>query len=79
MSYDFFAEHKKPNIHKWNQYTILKCTKRGDDTNYKKSIQKFYKRKQIDPLWNYTKWFIPTSVHLDISIIIQIDFKFKKH
>jgi CRISPR-associated protein Cmr2 len=78
MSYDFFAEHKKPNIREWNQYTILKCTKREDDTNYKKSIQRFYKHKQIDPLWKYTKWFVPTSVNLDNSINIKIDFKLKK-
>lgn len=78
MSYDFFAEHEKPNIHKWNQYTILKCTKREDDNNYKKSIQRFYKNKQIDPLWKYTKWFIPTSFNLSNSINIKIDFKLKK-
>jgi CRISPR-associated protein Cmr2 len=79
MSYDFFAEHekKKPDIRKWNQYTILKCT-REDDDNYKKSIQRVYKQKQIDPLWKYTKWFVPASANLDNSTNIKIDFELKK-
>ncbi len=80
MSYDFYAKHhEKPHIRNWNQYTILKCTKIGDDKNYKKSIQRFYKRNQIKPQWIYTQWFIPEVPTFDKSIVIKIDFKLKKH
>lgn len=80
MSYDFYAEkYGRLNVREWNQYTIMKCTKRGDEEKYKKSIREFYKNKQIDRYWEYTKWFIPDKKDIPAnSILIKIEFQLMK-
>jgi len=80
MSYDFYAEkYGRPNVREWNQYTILKCTKSGDEEKYKRSVREFYKNKQIDRYWGYTKWFIPDKKDIPAnSVLIKIEFRLKK-
>lgn len=79
MSYDFFAENNRPDIRNWDQYTILKCTRREDDKNYKKSIQKYYRTKEIIPNWRYINWFVPSSDLVPNSINIKIVFKLENN
>ncbi|OQX19631.1 MAG: hypothetical protein BWK75_05465 [Candidatus Altiarchaeales archaeon A3] len=82
MSYDFYAEHygkiSLEDVKKWNQYTLLKCTNTNREENYKDSIQKYYTSKQIEPNWEYTKWFIPSEVSLSESVFIKINFELRK-